>query len=135
MAMKLTAGGNEPTAEMNVTPLIDVMLVLLTVLIITLPIQTHAVKLDFGHGKPSAPPPVVALDVELDGSLLWNGQPVDRAALDADLAAVARQSPQPEIQVHADRLARYDMVAKVLSDAQRLGATRIGIAGDQNGQR
>ncbi len=79
---------------------------------------------------------MACLDVELDGSLLWNGQPVDRAALDADLAAVARQSPQPEIQVHADRLARYDMVAKVLSDAQRLGATRIGIAGDhQNGQR
>ncbi len=128
------AGGDEPSADMNITPLIDVMLVLLTILIITLPMQTHAVKLDLNGGdRPPAPPPVIeAVDVEFDGPVLWNGTPVDRAALDADLARAARSNPQPEIHLTSDRLAHYDATAKVLADAQRLGVKKIGIIGTEN---
>ncbi|HTQ14272.1 MAG TPA: biopolymer transporter ExbD [Rhizomicrobium sp.] len=126
MAITLKTTGPEIPAEINTTPLIDVMLVLLTLLIITVPMQTHAVKLDFGRGAPTARI-VDTIDVQFDGTILWNGAAVDRAALDADLAAAAAESPQPELHVSADRLVRYDTVAKVMADAQRLGVASIGI--------
>ncbi len=108
------------------------MLVLLTLLIITLPLQTNAVKLDMPHpAPPLAPPPVVTLQIDFDGMVLWNGVPVDRAALDADLATAARRDPQPDIHVVADRLAKYDAVARVLADAARAGATHIGLVNTQ----
>jgi biopolymer transport protein ExbD len=130
MAMRLDTGHGDTPPEINTTPLIDVMLVLLTLLIITLPIQTHAVKLDLGQGTPPVvPPPVVTVDVAFDGTLQWNGATVDRATLDADLTRAAAQTPQPEVHVAADRLARYDGVAKVMADAQRLGITHIGVVG------
>ncbi|MGH6870093.1 MAG: ExbD/TolR family protein [Rhizomicrobium sp.] len=132
MAMNLEPAGGEIPAEFNTTPLIDVMLVLLTLLIITIPIQTHAVKIDLGKGPPTAPPVTDTIDVQFDGTLLWNGAAVNRATLDEYLARAAVQTPQPEIHVAADRLARYDGVAKVLADAQRLGVTRIGVVGAQN---
>ena len=114
-------------AEINTTPLIDVMLVLLTLLIITLPLQTHAAKINLPHGNvtPTAPPPVVLLDVDWDGTPEWNGRPVDRATLDAYLVHAAHQDPQPELHIHADRFAKYDAVALVISDAARLGERRI----------
>jgi biopolymer transport protein ExbD len=116
-------------SEMNTTPLIDVMLVLLTLLIITLPMQTNAVKLTLPNGKISDPSPVVVnLGVEFDGTITWDGAVVSRAQLDSHLARAARLTPQPEIHLSADRLAKYDTVAKVLSDAQRLGMTKIGFA-------
>jgi biopolymer transport protein ExbD len=131
MAMNLQNNGGDPAPDMNTTPLIDVMLVLLTMLIITLPIQTHAVKLDLqpSEGPPPSPPPVVSLTVEFDGTMLWNGIQVDRKTLDVNLIAAAHGNPQPEIHIEADKLARYDAVAKVLADAQRLGVTHIGIVG------
>jgi len=131
MTMKLQNAGADPAPDMNTTPLIDVMLVLLTMLIITLPMQTHAVKLDLGtHGGPPPPPPVVVdLAVEFDGTVLWNGRAVDRKTLDAYLADAARRSPQPEIHIEADKLARYAAVAKIMADAQRLGVAKIGIVG------
>ncbi|HEY1632442.1 MAG TPA: biopolymer transporter ExbD [Rhizomicrobium sp.] len=120
----------EPSAEINITPLIDVMLVLLTMLIVTLPMQMHAVNLNLGTGpRTAAPPPSVQVDVQFDGTTTWNGQAVDRAGLDARLAQAAHAMPQPEIRVSSDRLARYDTVAKVMADAQRLGARNIGIVG------
>ena len=115
-------------AEINTTPLIDVMLVLLTLLIITLPLQTHAVRINLPHGKPAqvlTPPPVVLLDVDWDGTPEWNNRPVDRATLDAYLIHAAHQDPQPELHIHADRFAKYDAVAPVISDAARLGEKRI----------
>jgi len=118
--------------EMNTTPLIDVMLVLLTLLIITLPIQTHAVKLDMPAPNPNPPtviPETVELVVDFDGTVIWNGTAVDRATMDAYLADAAKKDPQPEIHVSPNRLAKYDAVAKVLADAQRLGATHIGFTG------
>ena len=133
MAMSVgTSGEGEVMVEMNTTPLIDVMLVLLTLLIITLPIQTHAVKLDMPSGNSPPPtilPETVDLGVGFDGTITWNGQAVDRATMDAYFEDAASKNPQPEIHVNPNRLAKYDDVAKVLADAQRLGATHIGFTG------
>jgi biopolymer transport protein ExbD len=126
------SGEGEVMVEMNTTPLIDVMLVLLTLLIITLPIQTHAVKLDMPRPN-SAPPPVppitIDLGVDFDGTITWNGNPVDRATMDSYFEDAATKDPQPEIHVNPNRLAKYDTVAEVLADAQRLGVTHIGFTG------
>jgi biopolymer transport protein ExbD len=133
MAMSVgTSGEGEVMVEMNTTPLIDVMLVLLTLLIITLPIQTHAVKLDMPSGNnppPTVLPETVDLGVAFDGTITWNGQEVDRATMDSYFEDAASKNPQPEIHVNPNRLAKYDAVAKVLADAQRLGATHIGFTG------
>lgn len=135
MAMNLGSGSgeNEVMVEMNTTPLIDVMLVLLVMLIITLPIQTHAVKLDMpppNQPPPKVPPVVVALGVDFDGTITWNGTSVDMATLDTYLQQeAAKGEDQDEIHLNPNRLAKYDTVAKVLSDAQRLGVTKIGFVG------
>lgn len=126
------AGEGEPMVEMNTTPLIDVMLVLLTLLIITLPIQTHAVKLDMptpNQTPPTVIPETVDLGIDFDGTVTWNGTAVDRATMDSYFEDAARKDPQPEIHINPNRLAKYDAVAKVLADAQRLGATHIGFVG------
>jgi biopolymer transport protein ExbD len=108
------------------------MLVLLTLLIITLPIQTHAVKLDMPRPN-SAPPPVppttIDLGVDFDGTITWNSTPIDRATMDSYFKDAAEKDPQPEIHVNPNRLAKYDTVAEVLADAQRLGVTHIGFTG------
>jgi len=135
MAMNVgeSTGEGEVMVEMNTTPLIDVMLVLLVMLIITIPIQTHAVKLDMP--RPSTPPPVpptvVDLEVDFDGTVYWNGSPVDMNTLDTYFYEASQQVPQPEIHISANRLAKYDTVAKVMADAQRRGVTHIGIIGTE----
>ena len=133
MAMSVsTTGEGEVMVEMNTTPLIDVMLVLLTLLIITLPIQTHAVKLDMpapNYTPPTVMPETVELGVDFDGTITWNSVPVDRGTMDAYFLDAAKKDPQPEIHVNPNRLAKYDAVAKVLADAQRLGVTHIGFTG------
>lgn len=119
--------------DINTTPLIDVMLVLLIMLIITIPIQTHAVKMDMPRGNPPpalVQPEVVNLDIDFDGTIQWNGVAVpDRAALDQRLRAAAAQDPQPEIHITPNKLAKYGSVAMVLAAAQRLGVVRIGLVG------
>lgn len=129
MAMTTNAGRDEVMAEVNTTPLIDVMLVLLTLLVITLPIQTHAVKLDMPNGiaLPKIIPPSVDLTVDFDGSVLWNGSLVDRVTMNAYLAAIARKPAEEQdvIHIQANRLAKYDAVARVLADAQRVGAVHV----------
>jgi biopolymer transport protein ExbD len=135
MAMQLGSGGEgEVMIDINTTPLIDVMLVLLTLLIITLPIQTHAVKLDMPINPPPPPlipPPVVELAVDFDGTITWNGQAVSRDQLDSYLEQEGQKplEEQSEIHLHPDKLAKYDVVAKVLADAQRLGVVKIGFTG------
>ena len=130
MAMSTGTADGEVMVEMNTTPLIDVMLVLLVLLIVTLPIQTHAVKVDMPSPAPAPiKPEVVELGVDFDGTVTWNGAVVSRSTLDAYLADAAQKTPQPEIHVNPNRLANYDVVARVLADAQRLGATHIGFAG------
>jgi biopolymer transport protein ExbD len=134
MAMSANTADGDVMVEMNTTPLIDVMLVLLTLLIITLPIQTHAVKLDMPN--PNAKPPdvvptTVDLGVDFDGTLTWNGTTVTRGTMDAYFQEIAKkpESAQDEIHINANRLAKYNAVAEVLADAQRLGATHIGFSG------
>jgi biopolymer transport protein ExbD len=135
MAMNLgnTAGIQEPEVltEMNTTPLIDVMLVLLVMLIITIPIQSHAVKMDLPTGHPPplvTPPPVVDIDIDFDGSISWDGVSVpDRAALDARIRSAAAQAVQPEVHLRPNKLVAYRYVAEVMADSQRLGLKTIGI--------
>ncbi|MDE2255396.1 MAG: biopolymer transporter ExbD [Betaproteobacteria bacterium] len=139
MAMNIgnTAGIQEPEVltEMNTTPLIDVMLVLLVMLIITIPIQSHAVKMDLPTGNPPplvTPPPVVDVDIDFDGTISWNGAQVpDRAALDARIRAAAAQAAQPEVHLRPNKLVAYRYVAEVMADSQRLGLNTIGIVDNQ----
>ena len=136
MAMQVGPGaGGDPEVmvDINTTPLIDVMLVLLIMLIITIPIQTHAVKLNMPVGNPPppiTPPEVVRLDVDFDGAVYWNGEMVaDRSALETRLRGAAAQSVQPEFHLRPNKLATYKYVAAVMASAQRLGVTKIGLVG------
>jgi biopolymer transport protein ExbD len=131
MAITAETSDGDMMSEMNTTPLIDVMLVLLVLLIITLPLQTHAVTIDMPNGKPAAPPPVVMLEVDFDGTAIWNGWRVSHAVLEQRLADASRADPQPEIHMMANRLARYGAVAQVMADAQRLGLRKIGLIDTQ----
>ena len=136
MAMNVgTGGGREPDVmiDINTTPLIDVMLVLLVMLIITIPIQTHAVKLNMPVGNPPpppVPPEVITVEVDFDGTILWNGDVVpDRPTLEARFTSAAAQPVQPEFHLRPNKLVTYKHVAGVMASAQRLGITKIGLIG------
>jgi biopolymer transport protein ExbD len=125
----------EVMVDMNTTPLIDVMLVLLVMLIITIPIQLHSVNLEMPSASapmPSSEPQVVRVDVLPGGVLVWNGEALaGREALEAKLAAAAAQSDAPEIHLRPDRHAKYDAVAAVLAAAQRHGLAKVGLVGSE----
>ena len=135
--MNVGSGSAEPEVmvEMNTTPLIDLMLVLIVMLIMSLPPQTHAVKLDMPVTNPPTndePPPVIDIVVDFDGSIYWNAELVsDGALLQSYLKSAARAEPRPEIHLKPNKLAKYDHVAKVLATAQRLGVKNIGILGNE----
>jgi len=135
MSMSVGSSEGEPMMEINTTPLIDVMLVLLIMFIITLPVMTHAVKLDMPRQTNAPPPDVVIepirLDIDWDGTVIWNGSPVQLDALEGYFRVEAAKSPQPELHVRPDRRANYDTVAKVLALAQRNGMQRIGFVGNE----
>jgi biopolymer transport protein ExbD len=136
MAMNLGSGSDdEPLTEMNMTPLIDVMLVLLIMFIITIPIQTHAVKMNMPVGPSSVspkPPEIVRIDVDFDGTIGWNGTVLaDRNELEAKLATVAAMADQPEVHLRPNKLVTYKVVAMILASAQRLGVIKIGIVGNE----
>lgn len=131
-----SSGEAEVMIDINTTPLIDVMLVLLIMLIITIPIQTHAIKLDMpdpnAPPSDSEPPPVVTLEVDFDGAVYWNGSLVaDRATLERRLQREGLAQPQPEFHIRPNRLVEYQYVAGVLASSQRLGITNIGIVGNE----
>jgi biopolymer transport protein ExbD len=121
--------------DINTTPLIDVMLVLLIMLIITIPIQMHATKLNMPVGNPPpplTPPEVVQIDVDFDGTVLWNGAVVpDHGQLEARLQQAASQPVQPEIHLRPNKLVAYKDVAAVMASAQRLGITKLGLIGGE----
>jgi biopolymer transport protein ExbD len=123
----------EPLVDINTTPLVDVLLVLLVMLIITIPVQMHAVGLEMpgrNTPPPTTPPVVVQLDVQPGGRFAWNGEPLaDRAALEARLREAAAQAEQPEIHLRPHPKAKYDSVAAALSAAQGLGLVKIGLVG------
>jgi biopolymer transport protein ExbD len=136
MAMQVGGGGEgEPMVDMNTTPLIDVLLVLLILFILTLPVMTHAVKLDMPRPSQAPPPPVqiepIRLDIDWDGAIIWNGSLVRLEDLEGYFRSEAAKEPQPELHVRPDRRADYDTVAKVLALAQRNGMMRIGFVGNE----
>jgi biopolymer transport protein ExbD len=127
-------GSDDVMIDINTTPLIDVMLVLIIMLIITIPIQTHAVKMNMPVGPSSAPPKppeIVRIDVDFDGTLGWNGTVVTKDELINNLAQTAALPDQPEVHLRPNKLVSYKVVAMVMANAQRLGVTKIGIIGNE----
>jgi biopolymer transport protein ExbD len=129
------SGGVRPMAEINMIPLIDVMLVLLVIFIITAPLLTHAVKVDLPKAA-STPnltrPDHISLSIDAASRLFWNGEAVDRAALRERLGAASRLEPQPELHIRADHTTQYQAIAEVMADAAKAGVTRIGFVSDPN---
>lgn len=122
-----------PMAEINVVPLVDVMLVLLVIFIVTAPLLTHSVKIDLPKASSSpnlTRPAHVQLGIREDGSLHWNGAVVEMQELESHFSAAAMQEPQPELHIRADRLVPYERVAQVMSKAAKAGLVRIGFVTD-----
>jgi len=125
------AAGGGDLCEINTTPLIDVMLVLLVTLIITLPMMTHTVKLDLPQSPPSQEPrpQVIELEIDFDGTVVWSGTPLEsEQQLESYFRAEAQKVHQPEIHLRADRRVKYDFVARVLASAQRNRIKKMGFA-------
>ncbi|MGN2248519.1 biopolymer transporter ExbD [Frateuria edaphi] len=125
-----------PMADINVTPLVDVMLVLLIIFMITAPMLTHKVKIDLPQPNPNIVQPEnplepIRLKIDRAGALYWNDTPVDELGLKAQMAVIAQQTNQPEIQINADDGVAYESVARVLADAKSYGLTKIGFTEGQ----
>ena len=135
MAMQVgSSDEGDMMLDINTTPLIDVMLVLLIMFIITIPIQTHAVKMNMPIAKgapPPKPPEIVRIDVDFDGTIGWNGVIVTEEELKNRLALAAAQPDQPEVHLRPNKLVSYKVVAMVMANAQRLGVTKIGLVGNE----
>ena len=137
--MGMSVGGDETdyNTTINVVPLVDIMLVLLIIFIITLPVMTHAVKIDLPRATDQPPPEnpqqPISIDVQYDGSVLWNGGVVSPADLRAYIKDAASKEPQPEVHVSVDRRAKYDYAASVLFAVQRGGLKKIGFVADASG--
>ncbi|MBN3857702.1 MULTISPECIES: ExbD/TolR family protein [unclassified Paraburkholderia] len=119
--------------EINMTPLVDVMLVLLIVFMVTIPVIRHAVKIDLPHAssqKEDTKPAQINVSIEADGTVLWDGNAVSDDQLTAKIAAAAQQEPQPELHLNADRKVQYEKVAQVMSAAQSGGLTKLGFVTD-----
>ncbi|BCF97644.1 biopolymer transporter ExbD [Paraburkholderia sp. PGU19] len=131
MAMSPFAGDDDDGLmnEINMTPLVDVMLVLLIVFMVTIPVIRHAVKIDLPHAssqKEDTKPAQVTIAIDADGNLMWDEQKISDDMLQAKIAAAAQQAPQPELHLSADRKVAYEKVAQVMSAAQAGGLTKIG---------
>ncbi len=137
MSMQVGTGGGEDDVmiDINTTPLIDVMLVLLIIFIITIPIQTHAVKMNMpipSNVQPKEPRPPIRIDVDFDGTIGWNGVIIsDQADLETRLREVAAEADQQEVHLRPNKLVTYKYVAGIMASAQRLGVTKIGLVGNE----
>lgn len=122
-----------PMADINVTPMVDVMLVLLVIFIITAPLFTHAIKLDLPNAQ-SAPAPekpeTISVSINAEGAIFWNDSAISQKDLDNKLANAAQAKPQPELQLRADKNTRYEIIAQVMSAAQSNGLTKLGFVTD-----
>jgi biopolymer transport protein ExbD len=126
-------GDNEPLAEINMVPLIDVMLVLLIIFMVTAPLLTHSVKVDLPKASSSpdiVKPENVQIAIDANSRIYWNGQAVEPPQLAERMAAAALSQPQPELHIRAERTTPYEKVAQVMSEAARRGLTRIGFVTD-----
>ena len=138
MAMQTTSNNaeGEPMMEINTTPLIDVMLVLIIMLIITIPPQTHAVKLDLPQNNPNdAPPPIDPIKNKIvitqPGQILWNGGAVNQVQLRQYLDATQQIDPVPELHLQPEPLARYELVDEVLAVTKKANVTKMGFVGNE----
>ena len=122
--------GEPPLSDINVTPLVDVMLVLLIIFMITVPMLSHKIKIDLPqptlNPPPDNPPEPITLGVRLTGQLYWNDEPITEAAMQAQLRVAAQRTPQPELQIRADRDTEYQVVASVMTDAKNAGMVKVG---------
>lgn len=137
MSMQTTSdnASGEPMIDMNVTPLIDVMLVLLIMFIITLPIQTHAVKLDLPQAQNTPPPPVDpqknVVGITAQDQITWNGSPVTSDQLRAYLETTQQMNPVPELHLQPDATARYEIVDQVLAITKKAHVEKMGFVGNE----
>lgn len=136
MAMSGGTEDGEPMGEMNTTPLIDVMLVLLIMFIITIPIQTHAVKVDLpqnsdSQNQPQIDPVKNKIVIDANGNLTWNAAPVNEVTLTQYLDQTAQMTPQPELHFQPDATAKYDRVDQVLAIIKRANVTKLGFIGNE----
>ena len=135
MAISVKGESGDPMVEPNVIPLVDIMLVLLIIFIITIPVMTHAVKIDLPRDNPNPPPVepvVVRIFVEFDGTIYWNGDIIgNKAALEEKMVLAAAQPVQPEVHLRPNKLAEYKDVASVMASAQRLGLVKLGLVGNE----
>lgn len=138
MGIQLSQGGatNEPEviADINTTPLIDVMLVLLIMLIITIPIQLHAVNMNMPQGNPPPPvikPEVITISVMDSGQILWNGAVLTNPQFESQLQTASQQSTAPELHIRPSKNVEYQRVAYVMAAIQRLGLTKVGLIGGE----
>ena len=128
-----TGARSQDMAEINMIPLIDVMLVLLVIFIITAPLLTHAVKVELPQASSTPNPPkptTINLSIQADGSVFWNTEAVEASAWQARMGVAAQQTPQPEIHIRADGELAYKHVVRIMSDAAKVGLTKIGFVTD-----
>ena len=128
----------QPIAEINTTPLVDVMLVLLVIFMVTAPLFTHAVKIDLPQAQSQLnpdKPETIAVAIDAAGKIYWNDQPIEEAALFERFQRAANMNPQPELHLRADRDTRYQVLAGVMADAQRAGLRKIGFVTDPSEKR
>ena len=134
MAMSAAKAEGEPVMDINTTPLIDVMLVLLIMFIITIPVQTHAVKLDLPPPNPlpqKVDPVFNQIDVDFLGNIYWNKKEVDLPTLNGYLKQAVALPTEPELRLHPEALAKYEVVDKVMATAQQAGVTKMGFVGNE----
>lgn len=135
-----TGGGGSVMAEINVTPLVDVMLVLLIIFMITAPLAAHKVKIELPIASLDHPPDDVAnhpitLSVKDNGELYWNDEPITEATLQANLRIAAQQTPQPELQIRADKETEYQLISSVMADAKNAGMVKLGFITQASGPK
>ena len=126
-----SGGGGGPMADINVTPLVDVMLVLLIIFMITAPLAAHKIKIELPIASLEKPPEEagnqpITVSVKETGELYWNDEPITEATLQAQLRVLAQRQPQPELQIRADRDTEYQLVSSVMADAKNAGMVKLG---------
>ena len=130
MAMSSGGSGGGPMAEINVTPLVDVMLVLLIIFMITAPLMSHKIRIDLPQANPNTietnPPEPIDLAIKENGDLFWNDEPVTDAILQAQLRVAAQKNPQPELQIRADKPTQWQKIATVMAEAKSAGMVKLG---------
>ncbi|MBX3701892.1 MAG: biopolymer transporter ExbD [Dokdonella sp.] len=139
MGMSAGGSGGGPMAEINVTPLVDVMLVLLIIFMITAPLMSHKIRIDLPQANPNViqdtPPEPIDLAIKENGDLFWNDEPVTEAILQAQLRVAAQKNPQPELQIRADKPTQWQKIATVMAEAKSAGMVKLGFmttgSGDQ----